>query len=70
MSAVDAPRGRRGGGRRTEGWPTEHTEHTEHTEGFLTGGNGVIRGRAADGRRTEGFLAEHVIPDFGFILII
>ena len=30
------------GGRRAEGWPTEHTEHTE---GFLTGGNGVNGGR-------------------------
>ena len=37
------------GGRRAEGWPTEHTEHTE---GFLTGGNGVIGGRRAeDGER-------------------
>ena len=33
------------GGRRAEGWPTEHTEHTE---GFLTGGNGVIGGRRAE----------------------
>ena len=30
------------GGRRAEGWPTEHTEHTE---GFLTGGNGEGGGR-------------------------
>ena len=36
----------RGGRRRAEGWPTEHTEHTE---GFLTGGNGVIGGRRTDG---------------------
>ena len=39
MSVVDASRRADGGGRRTEGWPTEHTE------GFLTGGNGVIGGR-------------------------
>ena len=36
----------RGGRRRAEGWPTEHTEHTE---GFLTGGNGVNGGRRAEG---------------------
>ena len=33
----------RGGRRRAEGWPTEHTEE------FLTGGNGVIGGRIAEG---------------------
>ena len=35
------------GGRRAEGWPTEHTEHTEE---FLTGGNGEGGGRRAYGR--------------------
>ena len=38
----------RGGGRRAEDWPTEHTEHTE---GFLTGGNGVIGGRRLAAKR-------------------
>ena len=44
MSVVDASRRAEGGGRKAEGWPTEHTEHTEE---FLIGGNGVNGGRRA-----------------------
>ena len=40
------------GGRRAEGWPTEHTEHTEE---FLTGGNGGRRSRRLQAVR-------HLIP--------
>ena len=50
MSVVDASRRAVGGGRRAEGWPTEHTEHTE---GFLTGGNGEDGRRRAEDWPTE-----------------